>query len=115
MKKESTARLSQRATGILKFNNLLTRDPSELACIRYELKKFSFVNFLSKLNSESVDKFIEACWLEEYQSHRVITAQYHIPRHFYIVLSGSLACTFKNKDWPKSQTICMIEKGEFII
>lgn len=91
----------------------MEREPAKLACIKNDLKKFSHMNFLNKLNSESVDKFIEACWLEEYESHRIITAQYDIPRHFYIVLTGSLACTFKNKDWLESNTICMIEKGKF--
>ena len=50
-------------------------------------------------------------WLEEYAGGRVIAAQYHMPRHFYIVLNGSLACTYKRLTDEQSTTICFIEKG----
>lgn len=86
---------------------------NEEACIlKLNLESMPLMKHFNKLNSDIRSRFLKCCWLEEYEPKRVIVKQYQMPNSFYIVLAGSLVCTFKTDQDRKSSTICLIHKGE---
>ena len=87
------------------------RTSTELNHLHAASKKLPQLQFLQELERKLLDKFFKVVWLEEFTAKRVIVAQFHMPRHFYIILNGSLACTFRKPDEELGTTICFIEKG----
>jgi CRP-like cAMP-binding protein len=57
------------------------------------------------------NKFYLNCRLEEHTKNKVLVVQERRPLQFYVLLKGTLVCTFRKKGDNKSNTICFIEKG----
>ncbi len=87
------------------------RSSSDIAILINTFKDMPHMKYLNRLNSEMLNKVLRCCWLEEYDRKRVVAAQYQVPSSFYIVLSGSLVCTYRMSEEKKSSTICLLEKG----
>jgi hypothetical protein len=49
-------------------------------------------------------QFFKSCWLEEYESERIVINQGHKAELFYIVVSGSLVGTHKPESDRKSMS-----------
>lgn len=77
-------------------------------------KTFKFMSQMKSINQLTLvmqDKFYHNCRLEEFAQNRVVVVQENRPEFFYIIIKGSLVCTYKRKGDKKSNTICFIEKG----
>lgn len=87
------------------------RSNNDLAIMVNTFKNMPHMRYLNRLNPEMLNKVLRCCWLEEYEAKRVIAEQYQTPNCLYIVLSGSLVCTYRTNTERKSSTICLLEKG----
>lgn len=101
--------ISEKTKQILQ--KIQPRTSTEVNHLQTAFKRLPYLQFIQELERKLLDKFCKVVWLEEFTGKRVIVAQYHLPRHFYIVLSGSLACTYRKPDEERGTTICFIEKG----
>ena len=88
------------------------RTSEDIALLKNTFKNMPHMKQFNKLNPEMVNKVLRCCWLGEFEARRVIAAQYQLPQFFYIVLSGSLVCTYRTREERKSNTICLIDKGK---
>jgi hypothetical protein len=88
------------------------RQTADLEHVKNAFKNMPHMRHFNRLSSDMMDLILKSCWIEEYEAKRVIVEQYQRPAFFYIVLNGSLVCTYKSKEDRKSSTICFLEKGE---
>lgn len=85
-----------------------TRSKSDIEIVRTSLK---YVKSINALPLEMQNKVYKKCWLEEYESKRVIIKQSHRAEAFYFVLSGSLVVTNLPDNSKVSYTVCFLETG----
>lgn len=100
--------LDPTAKAILAKN---VRSVEDVAYIKNTLKNMPHMRHFNRLSSDMMEKILRCCWIEEFEAKRVIVEQYQRPAFFYIILNGSLVCTYKAKEDRKSSTICFLEKG----
>jgi len=89
----------------------VVRTRAEIVSLKNEIKKLPKLEYLTKLVPDMLEKFFKLCWLEEFEADRIIVKQYQIPRRFYVVVKGSLVCTYKTSEDSKSTTVSFIENG----
>ncbi len=87
------------------------RSPDDMKILRSAFMRLTHLEDLNKLNTDKFDKFLGCCWLSEYEAMRVIVKQYQKAKYFYMVVSGTLLCTYKPNENLPSRNICFIEKG----
>lgn len=76
------------------------RSRKEIILIEKTLKHIQHMKFLNNLPWTMRTRFIECCWLEEYESQRVLVNQNRKPEFFYVIVHGSLICTYRSIIWP---------------
>ncbi len=87
------------------------RTLAELVSLKNDLRRLPKQQFLCRLAPELLEKLFKCCWLEEFESDRIIVKQYQIPRRFYIIMKGSLVCTYRADTNKESTTVCFLEQG----
>ena len=80
------------------------RTDDELEHLRLSFKGMSHLKSINTLPDLVRDQFFKCCWLEEYESERIVVNQGHKAELFYLVVSGSLVGTHKPENDRKSIT-----------
>jgi len=84
--------------------NKPNRTDDELELLRMTFKGMPHLKSINTLPDLVRVQFFKSCWLEEYESERIVINQGHKAELFYIVVSGSLVGTHKPENDRKSMS-----------
>ena len=89
----------------------LNRSFKEVEYLKKTFKHWSQLKSINQLTEVMQNKYYQNCRLDEFEQNRVISLQENPALYFYILIKGSLVCTYKKRNEIRSHTICFIEKG----
>jgi hypothetical protein len=84
--------------------NKPNRTDDDLELLRMTFKGMPHLKSINTLPDLVRVQFFKSCWLEEYESERIVINQGHKAELFYIVVSGSLVGTHKPENDRKSMS-----------
>jgi hypothetical protein len=105
---EST--LDLKAKTIL-LSNCLNRTKIDVSILKNAFRKMTHMKCVNSLSHSIQEKLFKCCWLEIYESERVIICQNHRAECFYMIISGQLVTTYKDIKDRKSNSISLLERG----
>lgn len=86
---------SERVKEILSAANVKRRERKDVVLVERALKQIEHLRLVNELPALLRARFIESCWLDEYESQRVLVAQHRAPQFFYVIVKGTLVCTYR--------------------
>ena len=71
------------------------RSRKDVLLLDKTVKQIQHMKFMNDLPSVMRTRFYEYCWLEEYEAQRVLVIQNRKPDFFYVIVNGTLVCTYR--------------------
>ncbi len=75
--------------------NVGRRSRKDVILMEKTFKNMEHMKFVNNLEPTMRARFLELCWIEEYEPKRVLVNQYRKSESFYVVISGTLLCTYR--------------------
>jgi len=101
--------MNEQVKRILRKNSV--RSQADITILANAFISMTHLKDLNNLTKDLFEKYLNCCWLSEYDANSLIVKQYQKAKCFYIVVDGSLLCTYKSKENLPTISICTIQKG----